>query len=159
MDRKKLIWIISILLVIGLFGYWGINANNKLKHKIVIAAINALFEIEMPSEVDKLTVFLDGWQGHGFHIYFEIPSEHLKQIKTERYEWKEIPEEYRNVVLSTIPENSNKIQGEQWNYLHERSNSLFNYTKTILKIHNNNSDRIQWYFYSDESKGGTPEKR
>lgn len=158
MNRKQIILVISILLAICIFGCRQRSINDKEKFNTVIKAINAIFEIEMPLKIDQITVFRDGWQGHGFHVYFEISSEYLNQIKTERYEWKEIPEEYRLVISATNPENGNEIQGGQWHSLYERANSFFDHARTILKIHNNESDRIQWYYYSYAKKKGAPEK-
>ena len=158
MDRKKIVLIILTSLVLCILGCRQRGINNKEKFNTVIKAIDVLFDIEMPLEIDQMTVFLDGWQGHGFYVYFEIPARYLNQIKTERFGWNEIPEGSREMILSVNSGNSDKSQSGQQNSLHEKANRFFNYAKTVLKIHNNESDRIQWYYYSDGYNKEAPEK-
>jgi hypothetical protein len=144
MNRRQFTLIIMLP-----FAFLGCTAKKQQKQsdfEIIAEGINAVFQIELPQEVRMITVFCEGWQSHGFYVYFEIPSDKLSQVKTSKYSWQEIPTEIQKIPNSGYAGMDRISQEALRDLMTIRINHLFDVTKNYCKIHNNSSDIARWYY-------------
>lgn len=151
--HTKIFWVLLFLIFLLLLVKCNkLTKDSELIFKDVVESVNEIFDIEIPSEVSEITVFKEGWQASGVYTYFEIPSQYLTNIKKVDVLWQEIPEEYRNLPSSVVTIRRDDFKHERLCHTLLRIENYFEITKSYYKLHNNPSDKIQWYYYDE--KGG-----
>lgn len=131
---------------------------DTLKIKETIDLVNDIFETRIPYDISEMKIYLEGWQAHGLYIFVKIPSAYLDSVKGEGEFWKEVPDEYRSVPRFVEP-SVNDFAGDSEKYWFVMEvEAFYRTTRNVFQIYDNNTSRIQWFYYRPASEIISPEQ-
>ena len=93
--RRGRPWLYLAMLPLWLPGCSCERARSPSPYEEVVQAVRGLFEIEVPDEVHRVTVYRGTWQDHSLHVYFQVPAGTLASVRIAKYSWVEVPPRYR----------------------------------------------------------------